>query len=350
MRGMAPDTLLRDLPGHLDRWVARGLLAPEQAQRILHSERAAPGPRPPASLVTEALGYVGGVLVLVGTVVLTGDIWSDLPLGGQLALAAGATVLLLVAGAALPSRRGAPARLRAVCWLLAVGALAGTAALLGDDALGLPGDGTGLLATGSASVVAGVLWWFHRTVVQLAALVAATVGAAATATSLLPGSDDPLVGLAVWGVGAVWTVLGLGAAVPGPRAAVLLGGAAVVLGGFLLTDAGWGTVLAVVSAVALVAGGVALRELPLLVVGSVAVLVTVPTVVSQYFPDTLTAPFVLLAVGVVLVVGALWTARRGRGGPVAGRYALPARTAVLAARVGGLLVAATVLVLGVPPA
>lgn len=50
---------------------------------------------------------MGGVLVLVGTVVLTGDIWSDLPLGGRIALAAGVTVLL------------------------------------GDDALRLPGDGTG---------------------------------------------------------------------------------------------------------------------------------------------------------------------------------------------------------------
>lgn len=349
---MAPDTLLRDLPGHLDRWVVRGLLAPEQAQRILHSERAAPGPRPPASLVTEALGYVGGVLVLFGVLALTGSTWPDLPLGGRFALAAGATVLLLVAGAALPSRPGAPARLRAVCWLLAVLALYVAASLLPDDALGLPDDGTSLIATGSASVVAGLLWWVHRTVVQQAALVVATVGAAGTATSLLPdGTEASLVGLAVWGVGAVWTVLGVGAAVPGRRAAVLLGGAVVVLGVFsVATTVEWGTVLAAVSAVVFIGAGVALRELPLLVVGSVAVLVTVWAVVSAHFPDTVAAPIALLAVGVVLVGGALWTARRGRGGPVAGRYALPPRAAVLVAGTVGLLVAAVVLVLGVTPA
>lgn len=62
-----PGSTESTLPGQLDRWVARGLLTPEQAQRILAEERPEPSPgaQRPVSLAIEALGYVGGILILV---------------------------------------------------------------------------------------------------------------------------------------------------------------------------------------------------------------------------------------------------------------------------------------------
>lgn len=347
---MAPDSLVRELPAHLDRWVASGLLAPEQADCILWSEQTSRGAgRSSGSLATEALGYVGGVLVLVAALALLTDSWSDLPLGGRVVLGATATVLLLAAGAALPDRRSATGRLRSMCWLLVVVALTGTIHLIGDEVLILSPAGGSVLAAAVAALAAGALWWAHSTVVQQAVFVAATVTLAMTTTAALPQAGAELTGLAAWGTGAVWVVLGVGAAVPAARTAVVFGGLAVVLGGFLLIDASWGPVLAVLSAVAFVAGGVLLRDLRLLVVGSVATLVTGPSIVWRYFPDTLAAPFALLAIGMVLVAGALWTARRGGRGP-ATWYAVPRGVAGPVAALLAAVVAVAVLVAGLLPA
>ena len=58
-----------DLATRLHGWVGLGLISRAQADRILAVERGehpAP-PRRPASILAEALGYVGGVLILVAT-------------------------------------------------------------------------------------------------------------------------------------------------------------------------------------------------------------------------------------------------------------------------------------------
>jgi hypothetical protein len=129
--------------------------------------------------------------------------------------------------------------------------------------------------------------------------------------------------------------------------AYVLGGVAVVVGGLLGTDAGWGSVLAVGSAAALVVAGVRLRDLVLLVVGSVATLVIVPSVLGQYFPDTLTVPLALLGCGVLLVAGAVYTAYRRRLGPPSDRRAGGTRAASVAAAAGvAAAVTVAVLVLG----
>ncbi|WP_028663188.1 DUF2157 domain-containing protein, partial [Saccharomonospora halophila] len=95
-----------DLTVRLDRWVAHGLLTREQADRILAAERARPtgigeetGRTP--SPVAEALGYVGGVLVLVAAGLVTGRYWAELGVTGRVSVAFGAAALLLAAGASL---------------------------------------------------------------------------------------------------------------------------------------------------------------------------------------------------------------------------------------------------------
>ena len=59
----APD----DLPTRLQTWVGLGLITRAQADRILAAERGEPvaPPRRSASVLAEALGYVGGVLILM---------------------------------------------------------------------------------------------------------------------------------------------------------------------------------------------------------------------------------------------------------------------------------------------
>jgi hypothetical protein len=73
----------------LDRWVVAGLITTEQAERIRSQEFGVPA-RPAASslgapaavrgtsLMTEALGYLGGVLVVIAAGLLTARMWPDL--------------------------------------------------------------------------------------------------------------------------------------------------------------------------------------------------------------------------------------------------------------------------------
>jgi len=252
----------------LQRWVAAGLIEPAQADAIRAAEAAQPAPSR-SSLLAEALGYVGGVLVLVAAGTLTGRFWDDLGTGGRVAAAAVAALVLFVAGAAAPApRTGASGRLRAVVWLLSVAALAGAVGLLGDEVLGLADDAMVLLAAACATVYAGLLWQRHHAVPQHVAFLAALVVTAGSAAALLPGPAGEPPWLAVWGTGAAWLLLGWGGVVAPRAAAYVCGGVAVVIGSVAVADSAWGAVLAVGSALVLVVGGVLDRDLVLLGVGA----------------------------------------------------------------------------------
>jgi uncharacterized membrane protein YidH (DUF202 family) len=337
-----------ELDDLLARWVEDGLLSPGQADRIRAAEAAADRPARPraVSLVAEGLGYVGGVLVLVAAVTVAARYWSGMGVAGRLGTVAGAAALLVAAGAAAP---GGPAgrRLRALTWAAAVVAAGGAAGLLGDEGLGLEGETVGVLAGVVATVVALALAALHRTALQRTAVLAAAAFTAGVVAAVLPRGDGDTAGLAVWGVGAAWIVLGWGGVLGRDRTdrvvADLAGGAAVLIGTLAGVGSDTGTVLAVVTVLVLVTAGVLVRDLVLLGVGAFATLVLVPVVVSRWFPDTLAAPAALLVVGVLLVAAALVAARRR---PAAGsdRRGTP-RTAVTLA-VGVVVVIGIAVVLG----
>ena len=335
----APD----DLPSRLQTWVGLGLITRAQADRILAAERGEPvaPPRRSASVLAEALGYVGGVLILVATAVLVGRFWAELGVTGRLVVTFGAVVLLIGVGAVVPTA-GPGGRLRAVLWLLAVAVLGFGTGLLADDVWRLDSETVLLVAACETAVVAAALWWWHRTVLQQAGFLGALVVVVAAAAAHLPNDDGDLIGLAMWGLGVVWLLLGWGGVV-GPRlAADVLGGVVVAVGTTFAIGPGWGSVLAIVSALALVAAGVALRDVALLVVGSLALLVNVPVVTDRWFPDVLAAPMALL------VVGALVAARRGALADTGlrGVRSGPRQLAVGLAALVALAVAAAVVALG----
>jgi hypothetical protein len=129
----APPPSLFDM---LEEWVDAGLITNEQSLAIRQheaepQERSATLALTPAhetgpSLVVEALGYLGGVVMLVGAGILVGMYWADLSVVLRLILI-GATALALVgAGFAVPDRLGdAAGRLRSVLWAVGVAATAG---------------------------------------------------------------------------------------------------------------------------------------------------------------------------------------------------------------------------------
>ena len=338
------------LTEQLDRWVRAGLISDEQAEQILATEREAAGPAADlggprqVSPVAEGLGYLGGVLVVVAAVTIAGRYWSAIGVPGRVAIALGAATLLLAVGAAVPQTSGAGRRLRAVSWALSVAALGLGIDLLAADVLGWYGEKVSLLAGGLCVVYGGVLWSRRPGTLQQGVLLAALAVTAGSAAALLPGGTEPVVGLAVWGLGLVWLLLGWGGLLKPWPAVEVCGGVAVIVGALLTVEATWGALPAVGTVVGLVTAGVVLRDIVLTAMGTLAALLIVPAVSERYFPDMLAPPLTLLLAGTLLVAAALYVARRG------GRRALNERRAgeprIAAGLAAGVTVAVVALVVG----
>jgi hypothetical protein len=292
--------------------------------------------------VIEALGYLGGVVILVAAGLLADRYWSDLSTSARLAVLAGAAAVLLAAGIAVPHRLGAAGiRLHAVLWLLSTAATAALLTLVGNDVLHWPGDDIALLTSAGTATLAGALWWRLRTVLQQLALFAALLATAGTATAQLNATSTPS-GVALWGTGAVWFLLGWGGLIAPRRAVFVLGALGMLIGaGFTTpTDAGIGLALATVTM--LVVTAVLFRDLVLLAVGAAGALQILPSAIVQWFPGDLAAPLALLVVGGLLVAAAIYIAQLHRDRPAAevqerdyavgsARVALGAAAAVAAA-------------------
>ncbi|MEO7268067.1 MAG: DUF2157 domain-containing protein [Knoellia sp.] len=302
----------------LDEWVERDLISREQAGRILADDlrrhRADTRPTESTSPVTEGLGYVGGVLVLIAAGLIAGQYFDDLGTRGRLGVVGVAAVALLGAGHLLHVRPDRPAtgRLRSVLWALAVAAVAAFLAILASESFDWTGEDEALCTATGAALVAFVLWRRHQWFLQQVAVVASLTVALGSGVAAHLGGSTALAGLAIWGLGVVWLLLGWAGRV-GPRHTTdLLGGLVVTLGAALTLNTDAGAALGAATAAGLVFTGMRLRGLVLLGVGSLATLIVVPAVVQRYFPDALAAPLALLVVGVALVVAALSTvSRRG---------------------------------------
>ncbi|MER7251407.1 DUF2157 domain-containing protein [Kribbella sp. NPDC000426] len=315
------------VPELIDHWLGEGLITAEQAARMRaeldHAARLPAGPLPVearrsrnprqvASLVTEALAYLGGVIILVAVGLLVARHWQALGDGGQLGLLGGATAALLVAGLVVPVSRGpASYRLRSVLWVLSSAAAAAFFALFADRVLHLDGEAATLVAASAVTALAAALWWRLRALPQQVVFFVASMVAGAAAVAEF--TDEPrLPGLAVWGIGVAWFVLGLRGTLPPRRPVLALAACAALVGAVMTMPADAGLVLALCTVVAIVVVAVLVRDLLLLAVGAVGALNILPAVVTHWFPGDLAAPLVLLVVGGLLVASAVYTATARR--------------------------------------
>lgn len=331
----------------IDRWAADGEITAEQARRM----RAVVVPTREAGLVVEALGYLGAVLVPVALGLVAGNYWTELGVGGRLAVVGASSLLLGVAGAAVPRGASGPVgRLRAVLWLAACAGVFTFLVLLADDPMRWTDEAGLSLAAGGALIAGAGFWLVHRHPVQHITTYAAGLLFAGSLVAQLP-HVGMLPALSVWGIGVAWALGAWGGLVRPAQLGRWLGASTAVGGAVAVAGENWGAVLALATVAALVTVAVLLRDTGLLMVALLGVLLILPAVVSLWFPGMVSAAVALLVAGVCLVGAAVILARRrrrrgrpGGAGGVAGQTgrrlpAVSAAVAVLAVTAGIVLTA-----------
>ncbi len=312
-----------DLGPLVERWVAAGIINTDQAERIRADLATMPEPEREqaprgGSLVAEAMGYLGGVIVLVGLGLVVGWFWDDMSTLARIGLSGGAAALLLVAGAMVSARMGeaggrlseAGGRLRAVLWAGSSIALFGCLALTASESLHWEGDRVVTFAATATTVASALLWAVNRRMPQHIVVLTSLLVSVAAGTSLLTEAY-PWAGLAVWAVGVVWVALSWFCVFP-RRSGMALGAVSAIIGAVIVEGEQWGTALALVTVAALVLAAVAQRDLVVLGVASVGTLIVLPIAVDRFFPGVLPAALSLVGVGLSLVVLAVFVARRRR--------------------------------------
>jgi hypothetical protein len=344
----------------LETWVADQLITPEQAARMLvlgdvevQAPRAVqehPHERP--SLVIEALGYLGGAIILVASILIASSYWDDVSTTARLVVVSGVAAATLIVGFAVPVRLEAVGtRLRSLLWLLSTVAFAGFLGLLGTDALDMAGKDVFLLVSAGTAGYATCLWLIGGTLVQQLTMMVGVMLTAAALTNEL-GAHDALPGFAVWGVALVWLLLGWGGLLQPRRLVMVFGAAGMFVGALTTIPTHGGIVLALVTAVAVVATAVLFRDLLLLAVGASGTLLVLPSSVMELFPGDLAAPIAMLAVGALLVGAGVLIARRrhtrSEAGPPAREFSVGTPVAAMtAAGVAGATVTAVIVALAV---
>jgi hypothetical protein len=258
---------------------------------------------------------------------------------------------MLATGFAVPeSLDDVGIRLRSGLWLLSTGAFAGFLGLVGADALNMAGKDVFLLVSAGVAVYASGLWLISRTLLQQLTMMVGVMLTAAALTNEL-GVSDALPGFAVWGVALVWLLVGWGGLLE-PRRLVMVFGAAGMFAGALTTIPTYaGIVLALSTAVAVVATAVLFRDLLLLAVGAFGTLLVLPSSVIELFPGDLAAPTAMLVVGALLIGAGLLIARRRHtrsADPPSHDFSAGTPVAALtAAGVAGATVTAVIVILAV---
>ncbi len=302
----------------VERWVSAGIVTREQGALMLADLRGAPPAPPPqrgGSVAVEALGYLGGVIVVIAVFAIAAQSWDDLATGLRLLVVGLAVLVPLAAGRAVPGRlEDVGVRLRATLWIVSTVALAGFLAILTDQALDLGDHAIATTTSAGTAAYACALWAAHRTIGQQAVAMVAIAVTAATSIDAMGVSDD-LPGVGVLVTGAVWSVLAWRGLVGSARLALPAGAMLAIVGAMTTAGSDAGMVLMLLTVAAVVGVAVHQRDLLLLAVGTLGVLQSIPAALTRWFPDSQVAPYVLLVAGGGLVLTAVRIARRTTGGP-----------------------------------
>lgn len=252
----------------VDEWVRAGLISREQAAAIQVHETGRWAPPVPVVApsgsggrrdalrwpsAAEALGYLGGLLAVIGLVLAVVQAWDALAAAGRIGLVSGVAVALTVGGVMVrPETVPALARLRWTLWTLGSAAGAVLGSLVVVDVLDVDRPRTVVLGGAVVVAVHGAATWRNRPrPVQMMIAVSGAIVAIGAAVS--HAVDVGPTGVVVWVLGGVALALGVGRVTALPALMGFLGAAGLVAGGVMMSAvwAGTGVLVLLVTAVLL---------------------------------------------------------------------------------------------------
>jgi len=267
------------------------------------------------SLLTEAVAYVGAILILAGGAAAIGQRWNSIGDWGHVGVYGGAAAIFLLVGI-IVCRVHEPAiqRLVGVVWFLSVAGVAGAVGFATHEVYGNT-DAVTALAVGVAVVLySAALWMVHRRALQNVALFAGIVVTICGTIVTVAGGNGSAPSLAfaltLWMFGLAWAGLGwrqyvepLWVTIP---SGVIL---ALIAPSLAVGEHGWVYAIAIATASAAMAASIPLRNTPLLALGTLAMFGYVTSVAVHYLHQSLGVPAALAITGVLIIGLAVVSAR-----------------------------------------
>jgi hypothetical protein len=256
------------------------------------------------SLLMEAIGYIGTILVLAGAFAFAQQHWTDIGEAGRFAiLAVGAVVFLGIGAFTWSSAEPALRRLAAVTWAVSVAAFAGSAGMV-NLLLDTSGKTPFLTIATSTAAYAVILWLVHRHGVQQAvAFGASCVGVASVTNYVVTDASGWMIAVPLWAMGVAWAVAGWWRRVDPWFVAIPLGLlVALVAPATIEQPSGLRFGLGIATATTVMTFAVIAKFTPALAMGSVAELGFVIGAVTYYFSDTLGVPASLAIAGLLILM------------------------------------------------
>ena len=263
------------------------------------------------SLLMEAIGYIGTILVLAGGLTFVQQHWHDISESGRLAmLAVSAGIFLGIGAFTWSSTEPALRRLAAVTWAVSVAAFAGSIGMV-NVLLDAGGKKPFLTIATSTAAYAVVLWLAHRHGIQQAvAFGASCVGVASIVNYVVTDASGWMIVVPLWAMGVAWAAAGWWRRVDPWFVALPLGLlVALVAPSTIDHPSGLRFALGIATATTVMTFAVVARFTPALAMGSVAELGYVIGAVTYYFGDTLGVPASLAIAGFLILAMAGAAAR-----------------------------------------
>jgi hypothetical protein len=263
------------------------------------------------SLIAESLAYVGTLIALAGAVIVTQRRWVHMTNSDRAEIFAGVTLILLVAGFAVRwTVRSKVHRLTETLWLASVASAAAATAIAASGGHGQRVSVTVLAVSAQLTVYTLILWFLCRRELLAVVMFAGLIATLCSGITVIASHAAPwlAVALGVWLLGIAWAVLGV--VYPQPLGTSLPAGAAVALlaPAIAVHQHAWVYVVGIVTAGAVLAASIPLKNIVMLAFGSCALFAYLTATVFRFADRTLGAPETLLVVGGLLICLALLTA------------------------------------------
>lgn len=267
------------------------------------------------SWVTAALATAGAILVLAGSGISISQRWLLVTDWGRVGILAGVAIGFMIAGFLVRWLTASTTQpLTELMWCASAGCVAAAAAIATAGVYRQPVAMTLLIASGTTAIYSTALWLMCRREMLMVAALAGLVGTLCGAIPVAIADATPWLaaGLGIWLLGLAWTALGW--LYPEPLGTSICVGAALALIGpaIAIHQTNWAYLVGMVTAAAVMAISVPLRNILLVAFGSCALLGYITAIVLEFADRWVGVPESLVIIGLVLIAIAIVTVRLGR--------------------------------------